>query len=121
MLDKLNKRNLAKTLGAVEISTSGIEAIKARKIPGLKRLDVFDGSHIPHSDKSFDLGLAIVEHERMFLMEAARVCKKLYIEVPLEHTRNLSRHSDVRAVWAYQFLHAADVRKSAQNFRAQGR
>ncbi|TIP82731.1 MAG: class I SAM-dependent methyltransferase, partial [Mesorhizobium sp.] len=96
VLDKLNERNLAKTLGAVEISTSGIEAIKARKIPSLKSLDVFDGYHIPHPDKSFDLGLAIhvvehVEHERMFLMEAARVCKKLYIEVPLEHTRNLNR------------------------------
>ncbi|RUU27526.1 class I SAM-dependent methyltransferase [Mesorhizobium sp. M6A.T.Ce.TU.016.01.1.1] len=96
VLDKLNKRNLAKTLGAVEISTSGIEAIKARKIPSLKSLDVFDGYHIPHSDKSFDLGLAIhvvehVEHERLFLAEAARVCKKLYIEVPLEHTRRLDR------------------------------
>lgn len=66
------------------------------EVPGLKSLDVFDGYHIPHSDKSFDLGLAIhvvehVEHERMFLMEAARVCKQLYIEVPLEHTRNLNR------------------------------
>lgn len=27
----------------------------------------------------------------MFLMEAASVCKKLNIEVPLEHTRNLNR------------------------------
>jgi hypothetical protein len=27
----------------------------------------------------------------MFLKEAARVCKKLYIEVPLEHTRSLDK------------------------------
>ncbi|MER9232107.1 class I SAM-dependent methyltransferase [Mesorhizobium sp. M0622] len=96
VLDKLSKKGLGKTLGAVEISTSGVEAIKARKIINLASLDIFDGYHIPHPDKSFDLGLAIhvvehVEHERMFLAEAARVCKKLYVEVPLEHTRDLSK------------------------------
>ena len=32
-----------------------------------------------------------VEHERMFLTEARRVCKRLYVEIPLEHTRNLRR------------------------------
>lgn len=92
----MNKRGLGKTLGAVEISTSGVEAIKARKISNLASVDIFDGYHIPHADKTFDLDLAIhvvehVEHERMFLTEAARVCKKLYIEVPLEHTRNLTK------------------------------
>ena len=96
VLDKLNKKGLGKTLGAVEISSSGVEAIKSRKIPNLVSLDIFDGYHIPHPDNSFDLGLAVhvvehVEHERMFLREAARVCKKLYIEVPLEHTRDLSK------------------------------
>ncbi|TIX80605.1 MAG: class I SAM-dependent methyltransferase [Mesorhizobium sp.] len=96
VLDKLSARKLGKTLAAVEISTSGMDAIKARKIPNLASIQKFDGYHIPHPDKSFDLGLAIhvvehVEHERMFLAEAARVCKKLYIEVPLEHTRFMSR------------------------------
>ncbi|MER8767312.1 class I SAM-dependent methyltransferase [Mesorhizobium sp. M0960] len=96
VLDKLNKRGFGKTLAAVEISSSGIEAINSRKIPNLESVLHFDGYHIPHPDKSFDLGLAIhvvehVEHERMFLREAARVCKKLYIEVPLEHTRDLSK------------------------------
>ncbi|MER8962532.1 class I SAM-dependent methyltransferase [Mesorhizobium sp. M0701] len=96
VLDKLNRKGLGKKLGAVEISKSGVEAIKARKIAKLDSIDVFDGYHIPHPDKSFDLGLAIhvvehVEHERMFLREAARVCEKLYIEVPLEHTRDLRK------------------------------
>ncbi|TIN35824.1 MAG: class I SAM-dependent methyltransferase [Mesorhizobium sp.] len=96
VLDKLNKRGLGKTLAAVEISSSGVEVINSRKIPNLESVSRFDGYHIPHPDKSFDLGLAIhvvehVEHERQFLAEAARVCKKLYIEVPLEHTRDLSK------------------------------
>ncbi|MER9226852.1 class I SAM-dependent methyltransferase [Mesorhizobium sp. M0664] len=96
VLDKLNKLKIGRTLGAVEISNSGLTAIKARNIPNLEHLDVFDGYHIPHPDGSFDLGLALhvlehVEHERQFLAEAARVCKKLYVEVPLEHTRHLDR------------------------------
>lgn len=96
VLDKLAKKGLGDVLGAVEISTSGVEAIRARNVPNLISLNIFDGYTIPHSDKSFDLGLAIhvvehVEHERLFLREAARVCKKLYIEVPLEHTRNLTK------------------------------
>jgi SAM-dependent methyltransferase len=96
VLDKLTKKGLGNVLGAVEISTSGVEAIKSRNIPNLRSLNIFDGYSIPHADKSFDLGLAIhvvehVEHERLFLREASRVCKKLYIEVPLEHTRNLTK------------------------------
>lgn len=96
VLDKLHKRNIGKTLGAVEISSSGKTAIEGRKIPNLKSVEMFDGYHIPHADKSYDLGLAIhvvehVEHERMFLAEAARVCKKLYVEVPLENTRFMKR------------------------------
>ncbi|WP_027150997.1 class I SAM-dependent methyltransferase [Mesorhizobium sp. WSM2561] len=96
VLDKLYRGKIGKTLGAVEISTSGKDAIESRGIPNLKSVEMFDGYHIPHADKSYDLGLAIhvvehVEHERMFLTEAARVCKKLYIEVPLEHTRFMDR------------------------------
>lgn len=96
VLDKLHKGKIGETLGAVEISTSGKAAIEARGIPNLKSVEMFDGYHIPHPDKSYDLGLAIhvvehVEHERMFLAEAAGVCKKLYVEVPLEHTRYMQR------------------------------
>lgn len=96
VLDKLYKGGFGASLAAVEISNSGIDAIGARKIPNLRSVHKFDGYRIPHSDGSFDFGLAIhvlehVEHERLFLKEASRVCKKLYVEVPLELTRNLER------------------------------
>lgn len=96
VLSQLSAHGFGKVLNAVEISGSGIEAIKHRNIPNLAKVDKFDGYHIPHPDRSIDLGLAVhvvehVEHERMFLNEAKRVCKKLYVEVPLEHTRNLRR------------------------------
>jgi SAM-dependent methyltransferase len=96
VLDKLSKARFGKTLSAVEISSSGIEAIRRRNIGNLTEVQSFDGYKIPHPDQSFDLGLAIhvvehVEHERMFLREAARACNSLYVEVPLEHTRFLDR------------------------------
>ncbi|WP_244511667.1 class I SAM-dependent methyltransferase [Rhizobium sp. RSm-3] len=96
VLSELSNSHFAKTLAAVEISGSGLQAIKARRIEGLTSAEQFDGYKIPHSDKAFDLSLAIhvlehVEHERMFLYEAKRVSQKLYIEVPLELTRNLDK------------------------------
>jgi SAM-dependent methyltransferase len=96
VLAELAKRGFADEYAAVEISGSGIEAINNRKIEAIKSVESFDGYKIPHKDHAFDLGLAIhvlehVEHERMFLREAARVCKQIYVEIPLEHTSHLSK------------------------------
>lgn len=96
VLARLAESHMARELAAVEISSSGIDAIQRRKIANLSSIKSFDGYKIPHTDLSFDLGLAIhvvehVEHERLFLREAARVCRQIYVEVPLEHTRTLSR------------------------------
>ncbi|MBY5399339.1 class I SAM-dependent methyltransferase [Rhizobium leguminosarum] len=96
VLSELSAAGIAKSLAAVEISKSGIDAIKARKLPALSSVEQFDGYKIPHPNKAFDLSLAIhvlehVEHERMFLYEAKRVSEKLYIEVPLELTKDLDK------------------------------
>jgi ubiquinone/menaquinone biosynthesis C-methylase UbiE len=96
VLEQIAKCGIGKSLSAVEISTSGLDAIRKRSIASLKGLHQFDGYNIPFPDKSFDLGLAVhvvehVEHERMFLREAARVCRQIYVEVPLEHTRDVRR------------------------------
>lgn len=96
VLSELYASGFAKDLSAVEISTSGVSAIKARAIPAMRSIDQFDGYKVPHPDGAFDLALAIhvlehVEHERMFLYEARRVSRKLYIEVPLELTNDLNK------------------------------
>lgn len=96
VLDELGKQHIGDELSAIEISGSGIEAIQRRNIANLKSVERFDGYKIPHPDQSFDLGLALhvlehVEHERMFLAEAARVCKSIYVEVPLEYLDDLQR------------------------------
>lgn len=96
VLQELEQRNLASGLTAVEISRSGIERTQARNLKLLKSIHGFDGYKLPFPDKSFDLALAIhvlehVEHERMFLAEIVRVARKVYVEVPLEHTFRLKR------------------------------
>jgi SAM-dependent methyltransferase len=96
VLAEINRRGLATSMDAVEISASGIERINARKLPNLRSVQSFDGYKLPFPDKAFDTAIAIhvlehVEHERLFLRELARVAKQVFIEVPLEHTFRLKR------------------------------
>jgi ubiquinone/menaquinone biosynthesis C-methylase UbiE len=95
-LEEIERRNIATSIEAVEISSSGIERIRSRKLKTLTNVQSFDGYRLPYPDQTFDLALAIhvlehVEHERLFLRELARVAKTIYIEVPLEHTFRLNR------------------------------
>lgn len=83
-------------VSAVEISESGVEAIAKRNLPQLINVERFDGYKINAQDNQFDLGVSVhvlehVEHERLFLQEAARVSKTLFIEIPLEHTTDLRK------------------------------
>lgn len=96
VLAELDRTALGENLHALEISPSGIEAIKRRGISSLRSVEAFDGYRIPAADGAFDLGLAIhvlehVEHERGFIAEVLRTCRIAYIEVPLEHTLRIER------------------------------
>ena len=96
VLAEIERRALAETLSAVEISGSGIERIKGRNLKTLRSIQSFDGYHLPFLDNSFDTVLVAhvlehVEHERMFLKEISRVARRCYLEVPLEHTFRLQR------------------------------
>lgn len=79
---------------ALEISASGVERIRQRRIASLVECRQFDGYEVPYGDRSFDLVvlshvLEHVEHPRLLLNEAARVARHVFVEVPLEHNRNL--------------------------------
>ena len=96
VLQEVSRRGLATSMDAVEISASGIDRINARQLPILRSVQSFDGYKLPFEDKAFDTAIAIhvlehVEHERLFLREIARVAKRVFIEVPLEHTFRLKR------------------------------
>lgn len=79
---------------AIEVSTSGVEAIHCRALPRLVECKLFDGYSIPYPDKRFDIAVLShviehVEHPRMLLYEASRVAKYVFVEVPLEDTFRL--------------------------------
>jgi predicted TPR repeat methyltransferase len=99
VLAQLDTKAFASELYAVEISESGVEAIRARQLRLLREVRQFDGYKIPYPDKHFDLAIAVhvlehVEHERLFLRELARIARRVYIEVPLEHGFRIQRAID---------------------------
>lgn len=96
VLAEMAKNGFAGSYYAVDISNSGVEAILGRKIPKLEEAKLFDGYKMPYGDNEFDFGLAVhvlehVEHERAFIQELLRVCRRCYIEVPLELTVRVNR------------------------------
>jgi 2-polyprenyl-3-methyl-5-hydroxy-6-metoxy-1,4-benzoquinol methylase len=96
LLYQMGLKNFADELYGVEISESGVQAIKAKAIPNLAEILRFDGYTIPYPDKYFDLAISIhvlehVEHERLFLAELRRVANHVLIEIPLENTLGIKR------------------------------
>jgi 2-polyprenyl-3-methyl-5-hydroxy-6-metoxy-1,4-benzoquinol methylase len=95
-LQLMNDTGVSEVLHGVEISESGVAAIKARQIRHLKSVSRFDGYALNFPEQSQELLTALhvlehVEHERLFLQELARVGKYAFIEVPLENTINIKK------------------------------
>jgi ubiquinone/menaquinone biosynthesis C-methylase UbiE len=94
VLQRLADRGFGRKHFALDISASGVERIRERRIPSLVECGQFDGYAIPYGDATFDLAVLShvvehVEHPRLLLNEAARVADLVYVEVPLEHNRRL--------------------------------
>jgi ubiquinone/menaquinone biosynthesis C-methylase UbiE len=96
ILSWLSKWNFCDDLNCVEISESGIEMIKAKNIPKLNDILLFDGYKIPYPDNHFDLVycshvMEHVEHERILLREIKRVSKHQIFEVPIDFSFYVDR------------------------------
>jgi SAM-dependent methyltransferase len=93
LLAELSSRGFGGTLSGFDISLAAVELARARAIPRVDRLEVFDGARLPVDDGAFDLGVLshVLEHvpePLPLLTEAAQACRALIVEVPLE--RNAS-------------------------------
>jgi ubiquinone/menaquinone biosynthesis C-methylase UbiE len=105
---------------ALEISATGVECVRARKIPSLVECRQFDGYTVPYADGAFDLAilshvLEHVEHPRLLLNEAARVADYFFVEVPLEHNRGLPADYVWSAVGHINFYTAQTIRLLVQS------
>jgi SAM-dependent methyltransferase len=94
VLKRLSQLSFADEMYALEISESGVAAIRSRNIERLVECSLFDGYCVPYPDKRFDLAILThviehVEHPRKLLREAARVARYVFVEVPLEDTIRL--------------------------------
>lgn len=90
VLHRLDELGFGSRLYGVDISESGLAAIRQLKWNRLVECKAFDGSTIPYPDQHFDLAVLShvvehLEHPRVLLREAMRVARHVYVEVPLEY------------------------------------
>lgn len=90
ILQRLAEAGIGSELHALEVSPSGVDAIRKRRIPGLASVELFDGYRTSFADGHFDLCvlshvLEHVEHVRPALREIRRISKQQVIEVPCDY------------------------------------
>jgi SAM-dependent methyltransferase len=113
LLAELSARGFGGTLAGYDISATAVELAGAR---GVASVSVFDGVTLPVADRSFDLGVLshVLEHVEAplpLLREAARACRALIVEVPLE--RNASGGRAGRRAASEEIGHVAALDRDA--------
>lgn len=96
ILQRLHASQLFQEFTAIDISETGIEAIRARRLAKIKEVRKFDGYRIPFADRAFDLAVCShviehVEHPRVLLREIRRVSTYQVFEVPLDYSIGVDR------------------------------
>jgi len=72
-----------------ELSAPAIEIARSRGLERVGRLEAYDGAHVPAADDAYELAVLshVLEHvpdPLPLLREAARVARRVLVEVPLE-------------------------------------
>jgi SAM-dependent methyltransferase len=119
LLAELSARGFGGSLSGFDISPAAIELAQARAAARVVSLAVFDGLRLPVGDRSFDLGVLshVLEHvddPGALLREAARACRALVVEVPLERNASGGRavkRSSSEEIGHVQALDRAAVRR----------
>ncbi len=97
VLKHLNAAGFGKEFHALEISRSGVEAIKGRGIPAITQVSWFNGYELPYEDDAFDAVILChvlehVEYERVLLRELRRAAPRHLIEVPLDYRPGVDKN-----------------------------
>ncbi len=120
VLQRLSDVDFANELYALEISQSGINAIKSRNISKLKDCILYDGNTIPFETNKFDLAVLshVVEHlefPRKLLYEASRIAKYVFVEVPLEDNLRQPKEFVFDSVGHINLYSPRSIRKLVQS------
>ena len=97
------------TVDGFELSSNAAEHARARGVA--RRVEAFDGLHVPALDDAYDLAVLshVLEHvpdPLPLLREAARVAPLVLVEVPLEDNRSARRPAKRRLSERSGHLHA---------------
>ena len=87
LLCELHARGFGGRLSGVEITEAAVAIARGR--PEIESVQLYDGSRLPAGDGAYELGIVshVLEHvpdPPALLAEAARACRAVVIEVPLE-------------------------------------
>ena len=120
ILKRLSELGFGNEFYATEISSSGVETIRAKKIPRLIECKIFDGSHVPYDNNKFDIAIMShviehVEHPRQLLYEASRVARYVFVEVPMEDTIRLTDDFVFDRVGHINFYSPKTIRRLVQS------
>jgi SAM-dependent methyltransferase len=105
-------RALAPVLDGFELSGPAAEMAR-RHVPEARRVEPYDGLHVPAGDSEYDLAVLshVLEHvpdPAPLLAEAARVARWVLVEVPLEANRSAARPAKRAESARIGHLHALD-------------
>jgi SAM-dependent methyltransferase len=103
---------LAPVLDGFELSAPAA-AMARRHVPEARRVEPYDGEHVPAQDGAYDLAVLshVLEHvpdPAPLLAEAARVARWVLVEVPLEANRSAARPRKRAEAARIGHLHAFD-------------
>jgi SAM-dependent methyltransferase len=88
----MSSRGLGSSFVGYEIAPSAVSFAAGRSIPGLERVELFDGESIPEPDDSFDLGMLHFVIDQVpspgaLLAEVRRIARYVLVAVVLDDTR----------------------------------
>ena len=113
LLAELSRRGIGAELDGFELSPTAVGLARRRALPRVRRIEVYDGRHVPAGDGDYDLAVLshVVEHVAdplPLLREAGRVAAHVLVEVPLEANRSAARPAKRAEAARIGHLHAFD-------------